>query len=298
MLTFGQITLIYFSIGDWGALKNTIEYCNMKMVAETIGKYSEYYHPQFIVSLGDNFYKRGVKSVDDEKWNTVWYNNFVMQNNITQSLKWMCILGNHDYCSGSKGVQAQLQKTYTLGNNWHMPNHNYAFHDKKSNSFHIFIDTCQLYPELYIETMQLCNKESRKRSLIEIEDYLIEANIMKCKFICVYGHYHIFSNGYYANYEVMKEHLCPLFDKYNVDFYFSGHEHNFQILKNNNTYFVINGAGSFSSEVHLTNKDKDVDTIYVNNNNGFCIHTIKDNTFSVKFINTDSIIEHELFIIK
>jgi acid phosphatase len=96
----------------------------------------------------------------------------------------------------------------------------------------------------------------------------------------------------------MKECLCPLFEKYNVDFYFSGHEHNFQILKHKKTYYVINGAGSFSSEVHDTNKDKDVVTLYANNNNGFCIHTIADKTFSVKFINTVNAIEHELFIVK
>lgn len=298
MLRSGQRTLVYFSIGDWGALENTVEYGTMQRVAETIGKYSEHYKPDFMVSLGDNFYNRGVKSIDDEKWNTVWYNNFVLQNNITQSLKWMCVLGNHDYCSGSKGVQAQLQKTYTSGNNWYMPNHNYAFHNKKTNSFHIFIDTCQLYPELYIETTRLYRNGNKERSLNEIENYLIEANKRKCKFICVYGHYHIFSNGYYTNYKVMKERLCPLFEKYNVDFYFSGHEHNFQILKHKKTYYVINGAGSFSSEVHNMNKDKGVDTLYVNNKNGFCIHTITDKTFSVKFINTDRVIDHELFIVK
>ena len=49
----------------------------------------------------------------------------------------------------------------------------------------------------------------------------------------------------------------PLLNKYNVDFYFSGHEHNLQYLRGQNkkfTKYFISGAGSKISEIIMTDK--------------------------------------------
>ena len=73
--------------------------------------------------------------------------------------------------------------------------------------------------------------------------------------------------------------LLPLLIKYDVDIYFCGHEHNFQLLKydynhmsensykrndsykrNNKLHFVVNGAGTFSSNVVHKNKNPIIST--------------------------------------
>jgi tartrate-resistant acid phosphatase type 5 len=291
-------SFVYFSIGDWGAIENTPNYFNMQKVSRTMNYYSKKYNPQFVVSLGDNFYDYGVNSVNDKKWKNIWYDNFIEPNPIIKYIWWMSVLGNKDYFSGIEGVESQIKQTFNKDNNWYMPDYNYGYYNFESQSYHLFIDTCRLYPDLYPETKELYTKLNVIKFINEIEGHLKSAKTLQCKFILVYGHYHIFSNGHYQNYDTLKDLLCPLFDKYEVDFYISGHEHSFQVLKYHKTYFIINGAGSASAMFHKENINKKVKTIYVNNNNGFCSHSICGNTYSIEYINTANKVEYEFSITK
>ena len=60
------------------------------------------------------------------------------------------------------------------------------------------------------------------KNYLQLEQMLIDANQLKCRWIFVFGHYHIFSNGYYGNYDVMIERILPLLKKYNVSVHFFG----------------------------------------------------------------------------
>lgn len=280
--------LTYYSIGDWGSYYPK----NYEMIKNSFSINNIYHKsnpkPKFIVALGDNFYDSGVNGLDDEKWNTTWYNNFILPYPELNDLKWCAILGNHDYDGGEISILSQIEKT-THSNNWIMPNNEYYLHDKNSNSYHIFIDTCKIYPELYEKTNNMLNSKDVFDSLQFIEKQLIIANNLNCKWICVYGHYHMFSNGYYGNYNVMIERLLPLFIKYNVTIYFSGHEHTHQLLKFKNIYFCVNGVGAFVSPVHHKNKLNDIITYYTDNTAvGFMSHSITKNEYLLKFIDNNS----------
>ena len=283
---------IYFSIGDWGAKLHDQYF--MKKVAYAISNYYKFNNPQFIIALGDNFYDKGVKNVDDPVWDDVWYNNFIKPYPQLKDFKWYSILGNHDYYGGMDSVNAQIDKTNSC-KNWHMPNNQYSYYEPHYNSYHIFIDTCKIYPELYVDTNKLFKEKDIFDSLQYLENHLIRANKLKCNWICVYGHYHIYSNGYYTNYDKMITRLVPLFKKYNVNIYFSGHEHNFQVLKEGNIHYIINGAGAYSSSVHLNNENRNVELIHYSTSNGFCIHSI-NKYYNLKFINTNNECEHNIFI--
>ena len=281
-MNMNNILLSYFSIGDWGAYYPK----NREMIknAFSINNMYHKYKPKFIVALGDNFYDCGVNGLNDDKWNTIWYDNFIRPFPNLHHFKWCAILGNHDYDGGEISVMSQIEKT-SSSNNWIMPNNEYHLYDSKSSSYHIFIDTCKIYPELYQKTNYMIREDDIKHSLQFIEKHLIIANNLNSKWICVYGHYHIFSNGYYGNYNVMIERLLPLFIKYNVNIYFSGHEHTHQLLKYNNIYFCINGVGAFVSPVYYKNKLKDVLTYYTDNSSiGFISHVITNNEYILNFI--------------
>ena len=56
--------LNFLVVGDWGRQGES----DQVQVATQMAKAARHLHPQFIVSVGDNFYENGVKSVDDPQW--------------------------------------------------------------------------------------------------------------------------------------------------------------------------------------------------------------------------------------
>ena len=60
-------SLRFVAIGDWGNDDG-----RQYEVAAGMAQWAEFYHPEFVMSLGDNFYPEGVVSVNDSKWFTHW----------------------------------------------------------------------------------------------------------------------------------------------------------------------------------------------------------------------------------
>ena len=285
-----EYLLIYYSIGDWGA-NNLIENA-AQSVAVTINNYSIYINPIFIVSLGDNFYENGVTGVTDKKWKDVWYDRFIKPYPQLHYTSWFSILGNHDYLGGINSVNAEIEMS-KYSKNWIMPENNYYYYDEKSNTSHVFIDTIKIYPELYDYTKNIYSLEDIKKNILKIENLLIESIKKNPKWLFVYGHYQLFSNSYYGNYNVMIERIFHLLKKYKVNVYFSGHEHTFQLLKYDGIYFCINGAGAYKSKLYQHNSNIEVRTFYSTNNNGFLIHKISNKHLNLQFINNYNIAEFD-----
>lgn len=103
--------LTVFSIGDWGerteCLENVTE--SMRILEDALG-------PEFIISTGDNFYQRGVMSVDDAGWREVLEEPF---GKLSDGLKIHSCLGDHDW-RGS--TTAQIDRTNLTSNTrWYLP---------------------------------------------------------------------------------------------------------------------------------------------------------------------------------
>ena len=290
-----KYSLIYYSIGDWGA--SSAHPNSAKFVANTMATYYPYLNPppNFVISLGDNFYDNGVTGISDELWDVAWYSKFIRPFPYLHDMRWFSILGNHDYYGGPKSIESQIEMTKYC-KNWIMPGKNYYSYDKETSSYHIFIDTIKIYPELYEATRSLYTQQDIQESLMQLEQMLIDANQLKCRWIFVFGHYHIFSNGYYGNYDLMIERVLPLLKKYNVSVYFSGHDHNFQLFKYDGIYFCINGAGAYKAQISRYNANVEVNMIYGNSNNGFLIHKLNDKYLNLQFVNVNNISEFDYHI--
>ena len=52
------MSIVFYTIGDWGKMSNNL--LNVAKSMDTISKKEEY-RPNFILSLGDNFYPDGVE---------------------------------------------------------------------------------------------------------------------------------------------------------------------------------------------------------------------------------------------
>tara|TARA_A100001011_G_scaffold399945_1_gene511255 strand:- start:1764 stop:2771 length:1008 start_codon:yes stop_codon:yes gene_type:complete len=290
-----EYKMIFYSIGDWGA--NVTRVNSAKYVANAMSNYYLYLNPlpSFVISLGDNFYENGVSGINDELWESAWFSVFIRPFPSMHRVRWYSVLGNHDYYGGKKSVDSQIEMT-KYSQNWMMPDKNFFSYDKESSSYHIFIDTVKIYPELYEKTKTMYTNRDIHNSLLILEKMLIDAKRLKCKWIFVYGHYHLFSNGYYGNYNVMIQRILPLMKKYKVAVYFSGHDHNFQLLKYDGMYFCVNGAGAYKAQLNQHNSNIEVSMIYGNTNNGFLIHKLNDTYLSLQFVNINNIAEFDYLI--
>ena len=93
-------------------------------------------------------------------------------------------------------------------------------------------------------------QERISNQLSQIEWLFFEATRLNPEpptWVLVTGHYPIYSGGEHGDSSELIEHLNPLLEKYNVDGYFSGHDHLAQHLQINQINYFISGGGALTS---------------------------------------------------
>ena len=66
---------------------------------------AEFVPPDFVATLGDNFYGAGVGSVEDRQWDYKYEQVYLKNNSSIRSTRWFASLGDHDHCGN---VQSQI----------------------------------------------------------------------------------------------------------------------------------------------------------------------------------------------
>jgi len=211
----------FISFGDWGEntpLKNTLTYIIHKL------------KPDALITLGDNFYPKGVNSDTDPLWKYIYkifFGKFLT----------FAVLGNHDYMS-NPGAQLTYKNS-----NWVMPR---RFYNRMYKDVHLIaLDTIDLAPQISSTFIPDFNAQPSNQ-LLWLE-HILKTNTSP--WIIVYGHYPVFSNGAHGDTEELKQKLLPLFKKYKVHLYLSGHDHSICHKYYEGTHFVVSGNGSYSGEV-------------------------------------------------
>lgn len=80
-----------------------------------------------------------------------------------------------------------------------------------------------------------------------------------------FGHHPIYSNGADGGKPFLRERALPLFQRYGVDWYFSGHEHDYERFleaKDGVRFLVSGGGGAWLRPGRNKNQDKDKPSIY------------------------------------
>jgi 3',5'-cyclic AMP phosphodiesterase CpdA len=242
-ITVNKKAINFIAMGDFG---RNGEYMQ-KEVATQMGITAKTLGADFFVITGDNFYPSGVASTQDYSWIASFENMYTahaLQN------PWYVVLGNHDY----KGnVQAEIDYT-KISRRWYMPARYYSKiismdDDTTQQVLLIFLDTSPFIAQYYTsadhkENIVTQDTAAQKKWL---ENVLANrpANI---KWTFVVGHHPLYTGGkrikspdtYQMNYS-----FKPIFDKYKVDAYICGHEHNLQYIKpEGTTHYFVTGAGS------------------------------------------------------
>jgi len=236
-------SLNFAVIGDWGRHGRT----DQMQVATQMGIACQNAAASFIVSVGDNFYETGVTSTTDPQFQKSFENVYTAQ---SLQAPWHVILGNHDYCANCD-AQLEYAKSHPR---WNMPARYYSqvhpiggfiANTAKAPRVEIFyIDTSPFivaYKQHHLIAPNIANQNTAQQ-LQWLEQALAASNA-QWKFVM--GHHPIYSSGIaHGDQPEIIEHILPLLQKYKVNAYFAGHDHDLEHLKVGNLDLIISGAGS------------------------------------------------------
>lgn len=208
----GQV-LEFVAYGDWGdatrGLKDTIASIKRRSPNRA-----------FNLLLGDNFYPKGVSSVDDPKF--AIFTDIVLGD--TQLVHHM-LLGNHDYMSDAS---AQIEYS-NVNKYWDLPSRYYK---------RVYFEEAFAVCLIMLDTSRW---DSAQVSWVEEQLASAECD-PRSSWTIVSGHYPIWSAGEYKDRPYLKSDLLPLLHKYGVQLYLSGHEHLHEVFYDGSLVQVTSGA--------------------------------------------------------
>jgi len=227
--------LSFAIIGDWGRQGRP----DQKQVARQMGVACKNAAASFVISVGDNFYERGVTSLEDDHWQKSFE---TVYDAASLQVPWYVILGNHDYV-GKCQPQLDYGKTHPR---WIMPARYYTQVypvDPATRLECFYIDTCPFIDEYrHNPDFGEVLAQDAAAQLQWLDRSLADS---KAEWKLVFGHHPVYSSGLaHGNQPEMIEHILPLLQKYKVDAYFAGHDHDLEHLKAGDLDLIVSGAGS------------------------------------------------------
>lgn len=176
-----------------------------------------HYHQQnpydLVILAGDNIYNNG----EIEKISAVFEKPY--QALLQKGVKFQACLGNHDIRTDNGDPQVRYP-------GFNMQGRYYTFRRGDVQFF----------------TLDTNNNADWKNQLIWLEKELSASN---APWKIVFGHHQIYSSGIYGLNQPFIKTLTPLFQKYRVQLYINGHEHNYERTKSiNGTTYLICGGGA------------------------------------------------------
>ena len=228
-----------------------------------------------IILLGDNFYPNGILKENDQQWSNY---RFIFNDIPNQHI--YAIMGNHDYYGNP---------LYQLNENEYS-NNEFYFKRTFHNIDMFFLDTVLLYKdhasvsESMITSIHGTSYNELKNNQLKWLQEELEKSKNNGRKKIVFGHYPVISNGLYTNsLQPLYNTLVPILEKYNVDAYVSGHEHNIQYIKKKiSDSYILNQFIIGSSSEYRTNEFKRTfhENMYDNSKNYYLqIYETNNNLF-------------------
>lgn len=231
--------LPFLVVGDWGNPSGAAQ----RAVAASMGRVADDISSAFVISTGDNFYSRGVRSVTDPQWQDTFENVYSAQSLQTP---WYAILGNHDY-----GGSPEAEIAYTgVSGRWRMParywRQDIALPSRSQVSF-FFLDTTPI-----TRLSGLRNNVPGFGAGAHSQLQWLERELAGCAspWKIVVGHHPILSSGNHGPSPEVAERVQPLLERYRVQAYFNGHDHDLEHLHANGVDYICSGSGSEARQVH------------------------------------------------
>ena len=215
------------AMGDWGSGGS-----RQPVVASSLAQYIADANIQFhgLVSPGDNFYVN-LRSTEDRNWATYFEQ---MYDPKRFNFPFYAVLGNHDYEQAKESVEVQYTKRYPESR-WRLPARWYRIDMPEDKP---------LVTLLMLDSNR--NKLTRNEWRKQLQWLGTElAKPRRSRWIVVVAHHPLYTNGMHGDNGTLQREWGPLLEKFKVDFYLAGHDHDLQHLQppNKRVTHVISGGG-------------------------------------------------------
>ena len=271
--------LSFLVFGDWGRNGDK----EQRAVAEQMGIAAGTIDAKFIVSVGDNFYENGVASVNDLQWQTSFEKIYTAP---ALQVPWQVILGNHDY-HGNCDAQIEYSRQ---SKRWNMPARYFKRTEKIDENSAVdffYLDTTPMaskLDDLRVQAKEL-EKQNPPEQLAWLETALAES---KASWKIVVGHHPVYSGGIHGDTKYIVKNVLPLLEKYGVQAYFNGHDHDLQHLQAGKINLFCCGAGSNVRET----KDTPHTKFSKGSTPGFVTAALSADTLVVRMIDAEGRMLH------
>jgi tartrate-resistant acid phosphatase type 5 len=222
-----------------------------RLVAATMRNYHAKHPFDFAITLGDNFYSKGMQSPDDPRWKTWW-------SDLYDPLKihFYASLGNHDWgFPNSPAAEIVYSKSSP---SWRMPAAYYTFTAGAAQFFALDTD--------FISEAQLL--------------WLTEAlDTSRARWKIVYGHHPIYSHGQHEDNNTKIDQLLPVV-RDRADIYLAGHDHDMQHLRpEGRVHFFVAGSGGKLRPIEPGPR-----SLFARSSHGFAVLEVGRDSLAVAFV--------------
>ncbi|QCD89504.1 purple acid phosphatase 3-like [Vigna unguiculata] len=249
-------TLNFLVVGDWGRKGKY----NQSLVATQMGKMGDILDLDFVVSTGDNFYKSGIKGLNDPNFVQSFSNIYTAKSLRKQ---WYSVLGNHDYRGNALAQLSPILRR--IDRRWFCQR---SFILNAGVADFFFIDTTPFINKYFNTSSRhydwrgvLPREKYIKNLLKDLEEALVKSS---ARWKIVVGHHAIRSIGHHGDSVELINHLVPLLKANNVDMYINGHDHCLQHISSINSplLYLTSGGGSKAWRGDVKESDSDVKFFY------------------------------------
>ena len=260
--------LAFVAVGDWGRDGAS----HQREVAAQMGRAAGETGSRFTVSVGDNFYENGVRSVADPQWRSSFEDIYTAPSLQTP---WHVALGNHDY----RGVpQAQLDYA-AASPRWRMPARYYRI--AAAPHVDIFVIDSSPMVHKYREKVDSAIAANVAGQDVAAQLAWLDGELGRSQapWKLVVGHHTIYSGGSaHGNTLELVSQVKPLLERHGVQAYINGHEHDLQHLRVGAVDYICTGAGS---EVRPTGR---IDgTLFALARSGFAVIRVSGDALKLEF---------------
>ena len=280
--SYGQTRpLTFLATADWGMSGSATQH----EIGATMGDFAARLDSQFMVAVGDNFYGAGVQSVTDPHWK----NEFEDVYNAPSLQKpWYAVMGNHDY-----GGVPQAQIDYSrVSHRWTMPARYFTKSVTTRDGAAVdmfFLDTTPLLSGYHTgEADQPIKVNSRYEDrAIQLRWLEVALAASKAPWKLAFGHHPVYSGGQHGDTREMVAEVRPLFEKYGVQMFAFGHDHDLQHIDRGGLTYIGTGAGAATREVKAVEG-----TRFCATTGGFTAYSLTRDRLSIDFISHDGALLH------
>ena len=272
--------LSFLSTGDWGMDGNYFQ----RQVGHSMGAWAEHLNSQFVVAVGDNFYDKGVQSVTDPLWKSCYEDIYVAP---SLHRPWYAVMGNHDY-----GGVPQAQIDYSaVSKRWRMPARYYSQSMTTPDGSAVdmfFLDTAPMlagYRERKEDTPFRANVRSQDVAA-QLKWLTGALAASKTPWKIVFGHHPVHSGGVHGDTKELVADIKPLLERYGVQAYICGHDHDLQNIERGVTY-VCTGAGANTRKVTAIGG-----TTFASDVSGFTAYRLTAERLTIDFIDNKGAVLH------